>query len=744
MSKKVLSIILVVIIIASALSVGGVSFAAETEEYKLDYPTQSEIRQKYKELMFDTSAEAEYAEDYSTAEPYKAGVLSDKTLQDGLNALNFCRYVAGLPADVELKEDYSEKCAAASLVNAVNGALSHSPAQPEGMDNTLYNLGKEGAGSSNIAMGYTNISDSIVRGYMDDSNSGNIDRVGHRRWILNPSMKYTGFGMAGRYSALYAFDRSRTESFAGEYVCWPAKNMPYELYEQASETNGYAFSVSLGDKYDAPVLDELTVDVTSAKLDKSWHLNSDSDDKSSLYLTVNNDGYGMPKCIIFNVGLFPENDIVTVKINGTTRSGADSPIQYTVNFFNAEDETSLFDYSALEDGTIRITKYNGDLTEVTVPSEIDGKKVSSLLGAFMGNKTVEKVILPEGITSIDAFCFFGCSALTDINIPSTVRIIGESAFESCSSLASVNIPDSVTSINGSSFKGTALYNNAPDNELFCIGDWGLCYKGTLPDKLVIKDGVKYIAAQAFDNEKLTEVIIPDSVEVLGDGAFYRCSDLKSVTFGTGITTIKGNAFYGCASLETVKLSEGLKVIDEFAFYECGNLKSITVPESVVEIGDYALGYVYDYDIIQNIGVEGFTIYGKSGSAAEKYAVANGFEFVAEGEAAELDLVASEAGAAGENLYSGDSTGLYVVIRNNGDTAFSGEIAVNFAVAGTTVDAVTVNVSIEPGRSAVVTSTREWEADIGTWAVRADVNYKQTVAETNYKNNGIKGRIAVAD
>ena len=57
----------------------------------------------------------------------------------------------GIPPDVTLDSSYSELAQAASLVNQLNGSLSHSPSQPAGLSSELYQLGKKGAGSSNVA-----------------------------------------------------------------------------------------------------------------------------------------------------------------------------------------------------------------------------------------------------------------------------------------------------------------------------------------------------------------------------------------------------------------------------------------------------------------------------------------------------------------------------------------------------------------------------------------------------------------
>ena len=280
--------------------------------------TKQEIRSFIKKNKVSTNAKVKYKKKPRTKSPYRAGNLSNATKKSAIKMLNNIRYIAGLNANVTLKDSYGKLAQAASLVNAANGQLSHYPARPKKMKKSLYNQGLEGASSSNIAMGFSSLNAALVYGWMSDSDSGNIDRVGHRRWILNPSMQQTGFGATGLYMAMYAFDTNGSGTQSN--VCWPAQNMPLEYFN-----NTDAWSVSTGQKL---TKNKIKVTLTRKSDNKTWTF---SKKKKSGYFNVENSSYGLPGCIIFRPKKikYKKGNTFTVKITGVPTG----EINYTVNFF---------------------------------------------------------------------------------------------------------------------------------------------------------------------------------------------------------------------------------------------------------------------------------------------------------------------------------------------------------------------------------------------------------------------------
>ncbi len=291
------------------------------------YHTEKEIREFIKSSGATVQDQVVYKEKPRTKSPYQPGSLTDETLQSALKMLNQVRYVAGISYDITLSEDAVAKTQAASLINYVNDKLSHYPMKPSDMEESLYQLGAIGAGSSNLAMGYRTINSSIVDGYMEDGDSSNIDRVGHRRWILNPRMSSTGFGYCFGYSALYAFDRNNYS--ASEYgVAWPAQTMPTDYFGIY-----YPWSISMGYEVNE---DSVQVKLVRLSDQRTWFFSNTSTDG---YFNVDNGGYGLSGCIIFrpdDIEGYADGDKFQVII-----TGLNNLVSYQVSFFDLVPVTSI-------------------------------------------------------------------------------------------------------------------------------------------------------------------------------------------------------------------------------------------------------------------------------------------------------------------------------------------------------------------------------------------------------------------
>ena len=132
-----------------------------------------------------------------------------------------------------------------------------------------------------------------------------------------------------------------------------------------------------------------------------------------------------------------------------------------------------------------------------------------------------------------------------------------------------------------------------------------------------------ISSYAFENcSALEHVTIPEGVTTIHGDAFSRCTALKDVVLPAGLLRIQVRAFARCTSLERVTIPEGVTTIQFYAFIGCTALKQVTIPASVTAIQYRAFGYLNDREKI-----DGFTICGYPGTAAQTYAEDNGIDFV---------------------------------------------------------------------------------------------------------------------
>ena len=211
--------------------------------------------------------------------------------------------------------------------------------------------------------------------------------------------------------------------------------------------------------------------------------------------------------------------------------------------------------------------------------------------AFYGCTSLTSVTIPGSVTSIGVYAFDSCASLISVTIPDGVTSIGDSAFDYCTSLTSVTIPGSVTSIGDSVFYHcTSLASVTIPDSVTSIGRYAFAYCKSLTS-VAIPDGVTSIGEKAFSQcTSLTSVAIPDSVTSIGERAFYECTSLTSVTIPDSVTSIGDYAFSGCTSLTSVTIPDSVTSIGEGTFDDCTSLTSVTIPDSETSIGDYAFSY----------------------------------------------------------------------------------------------------------------------------------------------------------
>ena len=299
-----------------------------------------------------------------------------------------------------------------------------------------------------------------------------------------------------------------------------------------------------------------------------------------------------------------------------------------------------FEYTLEDDYTCTITGYNGSAANVTIPSTIYGNKVSAIgRYAFEENPNIKKVSMPNSVKIIDRGAFWYCGNLESVTMPTSLKEIGGCAFYE-TNLKSVVLPTGLKYISNEAFK-------------FCYN----LKTVTLPNT------VESLGNACFGScTSLQSISIPNSVKDMRWSTFDRCTSLKTVTIGCGVDTMETySVFGGCTSLENITVNSSnnnyssangimydknkteilvypqakkdttysvpssVKSLGEMTANGNAYLKTVTIPSNIKDIGDYAFGYIgekYNYQ-----KVSGFTIKGYKGTAAERYARNNDFNFV---------------------------------------------------------------------------------------------------------------------
>jgi hypothetical protein len=209
----------------------------------------------------------------------------------------------------------------------------------------------------------------------------------------------------------------------------------------------------------------------------------------------------------------------------------------------------------IKNGELR--RYSGLSVEIIIPAEVT--KICA--EAFKKTKNCEKIIIPAGVNEIEKEAFAFCPA-SQITIPQGIKKIPSFAFYS-SGITELVLPEGVEEIEDNAF--------------------GECYS-------------------------LEKVYVPSSCKRIGEAAFKNCNTLKEIILEEGLESLADYCFNGCTALERLEVPDGCYELGNFAFEGCKHLKEVYLPETIQFVG----GRVFE-------GAKEMSIFGKSGSYAEKFA-----------------------------------------------------------------------------------------------------------------------------
>ncbi len=302
---------------------------------------------------------------------------------------------------------------------------------------------------------------------------------------------------------------------------------------------------------------------------------------------------------------------------------------------------------SVNDGEITLTHYEGDGENIVVPSQINGVPVTKIgEGAFMYSPTLKSVSIPACVTSIHTSAFAGCVNLKEIKVddknekfksdggvlysrdgdyliacpagktgefkvPEGVLALSPDAFNMCVGITKVTLSSTVELVPPTAFTSCeGLTAFSLENSKYFAVDNGILYTkdmGALVRYPVAKEGA---------------YIMPDSVELIKEGAFFGCTKLSEITLSQKLSEIENGALSDIISLKKIEchadnsfftadggvlynknktsvlvcpaaasgvfnIPSGTKTIGSYAFRNCTELSEVYIPLSVTTIDQYA-------------------------------------------------------------------------------------------------------------------------------------------------------------
>lgn len=240
-----------------------------------------------------------------------------------------------------------------------------------------------------------------------------------------------------------------------------------------------------------------------------------------------------------------------------------------------------------------------------------GENVEHIPAHLCNNlREVTSIVIPNKVTSIGDYAFYGCSGLTEITIPENVISIGYAAFQGCSFLSSVywnakecdtdgvDIFDWESNLNSFTLgknaqkipiiygkntatlkveNGNAKYDSRNNCNAIIETASGTLVVGC--KSTIIPSDIAHIGKKAFyNNSSLETIAIPKNVKSIGEAAFQSCKVLKTIHISDGVESIGSEAFGNCISLKAISIPKSVSNIAPGAFTECPELGTIVIEE----------------------------------------------------------------------------------------------------------------------------------------------------------------------
>ena len=225
-----------------------------------------------------------------------------------------------------------------------------------------------------------------------------------------------------------------------------------------------------------------------------------------------------------------------------------------------KNENPPSDFKYIENnGIVYIVNYLGTRPDVVIPEKINDVEVTVILqNAFLDNKFIKSVIIPDTVTEIRVSAFDGCESLVSVVLPKNLTKIEACTFANCTNLSNISLPSTLNKLGTRCFEECKSLKNI-----------------TIPRNIVTWE------ANTFIRSGLETVNFEEGLEIIGMGAFWD-TNLKQIRLPDSLKFIDTNAFGSCRKLEKVELNEGLIIISRGAFINT-NLTEIIIPTTVLKV-----------------------------------------------------------------------------------------------------------------------------------------------------------------
>lgn len=348
-------------------------------------------------------------------------------------------------------------------------------------------------------------------------------------------------------------------------------------------------------------------------------------------------------------------------------------------------ETSRFFTYITDQGNIKITGLTSvgkAQKEIVIPSQINGDSVSSIgyavenssansLSVF-NSETLETVVIPQTVTSIGSFAFYGAFNLKDVIVEGSGLVtIGTGAFAGCLNLVSFNLPVSTTNIGKYSFAGMKIDNTADSGiEFSGEGSWSVSDKWINTDmafsalNITSESRLSVINNYAFYNlVNFTRINLPKTLTAFNYLAFLHSGiEYVDAYQGGNFISYRGAVYsadgrtlvyYPLRGASSFALKEGTTAIASYAFYDNKNIASLTEGSTLITIGAYAF---FQCENLTSISLEGNTAlttvgtYAFSKSKIASFNFPSGFTTLGQGAFKNASYLAAVS-FAGQNISS---------------------------------------------------------------------------------------------